>query len=131
MAWFKRRRRLPADMLQRLEMLGRFTLGRQESRIDSGEVWRRCLAPFLDEARADPDGFFGELGELLRGDAGGFAALGAGQLAWEALSDESLTNPAVAPFVDAGIDFKLARGLTRYDLAPYEVGRLSRRQSGT
>ncbi|MFC7762613.1 hypothetical protein ACFQY4_34640 [Catellatospora bangladeshensis] len=117
-------------MLQRLEMLGRFTLGRQESRIDSGEVWRRCLAPFLDEARADPDGFFGELGELLRGDAGGFAALGAGQLAWEALSDESLTNPAVAP-VDAGIDFKLARGLTRYDLAPYEVGRLSRRQSGT
>lgn len=131
MSWFTggKASQLPADMLRRLELLGRYTLDRQASGIDSGEIWSTCLGPFLQYANTDLNGLLAELRALIAADQGGFATLGAAHLVWELCKgDEILRTPAAWPLIDAGIDFKLARGLPTASLTGYEMQRLVKRR---
>src|SRR5205823_7955744 len=119
--------RFPPDMLRRLELFGRYELDPQTSGIDAGEVWPTCMAPFVDDASADRDGFLTDLHTLVAGDHGGFATFGAARLVWELHSGAALTIPAAWPLIDAGIEFKRARGLPTASLTGYEMQRLTQR----
>jgi len=131
MTWFTRpkRSRFPGDMMQRLELFGRYELGRHTSGIDSSLMWPECIQPFFDDAQADPAGFSADLETLIAGEHGGFVTFGASRLIWEIFSDGYLAEPASVRIMDAGIDFKLARGLTRIHLTGFEMDRLARRRS--
>jgi hypothetical protein len=128
MRWFTRTRSgFPADMRQRLELLGRFQLDTRGSGISPGEVWPTAVAPFMRPATDDPDGFLAALRAFVAGDRGGFATLGAACLVWEAYGSRALNMPAALPLIDAGIDFKIARGLSTGNLTGYEMNRLVKR----
>jgi len=116
-------------MPNRLELLGRHGLDPFTSGIDSGEIWPDSIAPFLQDAHADPDGFLSDLHALVAADHGGFATFGASRLVWELYGGEALDNPAAWPLIDAGINFKRARGLPTANLTGYEMQRLTQRPS--
>jgi hypothetical protein len=118
-------------MLQRLELLGRFGLDPFTSGIDSGEIWSDCVAQFYEDAVADRDGFLADLHALVATDRGGFATFGAARLVWEFHGGEALRISAAWPFIDAGIEFKRARGLPTMSFTGYEMQRLRERDDGT
>jgi hypothetical protein len=65
---------------------------------------------------------------VVRGDQGGFATFGAASLTWELFGDKALRLPAALPLIDAGIQFKLARGLPpAMTLTGHELQRFSQR----
>ncbi|BCJ73765.1 hypothetical protein CS0771_33090 [Catellatospora sp. IY07-71] len=125
------RPRLPADMPQLLETFGRYWLDEHHSGIDGGELWSR-LGKLYEYARSDRTGFLRELGAITAADRGGFATLGAARLVWEFFDSDARRDPATLPFIDAGIEFKLARGLPNAMLTGYEMRRLAelREQAG-
>lgn len=133
MAWFGKRPRstFPADTFKRLEMFGRFEFDPFNSGIDNPNIYNDCVIPYFAGAKADPDGFFAELAAVIAGDEGGFATFGAARLCWELFDSDVVRMPAALPFIDAGIDFKLARGLSTGHLTGYEHERLlQRREQG-
>ena len=121
---FRRRRtsRFPADMLERLDLLGRFGLDPQSSGIDPTVIWERCQAPFLDDLRHDRDGFLADLRALVAGDSSGFPALGASRLYFDLVDRSCRTEDALA-IIDGGIAFKRARSLPSACLTDYELSR--------
>jgi hypothetical protein len=127
----KQASRFPADMLERLEILGRSGLDVHSSGIDISEVYHRCLAPFYGELETDTDSFLADLQALVVGDDGGFATFGAARLIWEYYGGKCLSIPAALPLIDAGIDFKLDRGLPEDRFNSYELERLGHRRNGT
>jgi len=131
MRWFTRAKasRFPSDMLRRMDLLGRYQLGSHASGIDGEEIWPHCIAPFAQVSNADRDGFLRDLRAVAAEDQGGFATLGVACLVWELYGGEALTVPAALPLIDAGIDFKLARGLPTASLTGYEMKRLIQRDA--
>jgi len=129
MTWFARfrRSRFPADTMQRLELYGRYEYDRYSSGIDNSDMWSDCIQPFYDDARADPEGFSAALLALITGERGGFATFGASRLIFELMSDKYLDHPGAVRIMDAGIDFKLARGLTLDHFTGFERDRLEQR----
>ena len=115
--------RLPADTLRWLETFGRYSFDMQHSGIDGGDMWNR-LGPLHEYATSDREGFLAELRAVVAGDQGGFATFGASRVVWEMYSGEALKIPAALPLIDAGIDFKLSRGLPTAMLTGYEMQRL-------
>ncbi|ROO61556.1 hypothetical protein EDC02_3496 [Micromonospora sp. Llam0] len=97
-------------MLRWLDRFGRFSLDPQGSGVDVDETVNR-LGALYGHATSDPDGFLGGLLALVQRDRGGFATYGAARLAWEMYSSEAFRMPAALPLIDAGIRFKLSRGL--------------------
>jgi hypothetical protein len=116
-------------MLARLDLFGRFEFDHQKSGIDSSDIYDECVIPFLEDAKADPDGFMTDLYALIAQDTAGFPTYGAARLVWELLGSKGLRNPAAMPLIDAGIDFKLARGLPTAMLTGYEMQRLVERRA--
>ncbi len=116
------RSRLPADMVRWLETFGRFTLDAFHSGIDSDGMWNR-FGPLHEYATSDRDGFLAELHAIVAADQGGFVTLGAARLVWEMYSEDCLAIPAALSLVDAGIEFKLSRGLPPAMLTGYEMQR--------
>ncbi|MEV6350827.1 hypothetical protein [Actinoplanes sp. NPDC051851] len=106
-----RRRRFPPDMLDQLEMLGRYRLDRHHCGLSPLEVLEPFLSPYMQDITVDRDGLLGELAALVAGDEGGFATHGAACLTWDLLDGEIEDVPAAWPLIDAGIAFKLDRGL--------------------
>ena len=103
----------PDDMRQRLELLGRFTLDPMGSGIKS-DIYTTCVVPFVEyikAGRAEQEAFLRDLHALVATDGGGFATYGAAGLMWELFGEKALEMPAALPLIDAGIEFKLARGL--------------------
>jgi hypothetical protein len=134
MRWLKRDRAaapaigpFPADMLQRMDLFGRFELDRFDSGINSNEIWPHCVAPFYDFATADPDGFLMALRSVVHGHEGGFATYGAARLVWELLGQDGIRRATALPLIDAGIDFKIERGLPGLHFTPYEMRRIAER----
>lgn len=115
----------PADMLQWLEVFGRYSLDVQHSGIDGQDMWSR-LGPLYEHATGDPEGFFVALHAVVARDEGGFATYGAARVAWELLGSDCLRIPAALPLIDAGIDFKMSRGLPTAMLTGYEMDRLGK-----
>jgi hypothetical protein len=100
-------------MLRRLEQLGRFQLDPQGSGLAT-DVVANCVVPFVDYIKADEaeqEDFLRDLYAMVTGDQGGFVTYGAARLAWELFGEKALQLPAALPLIDAGIRFKLARGL--------------------
>ncbi|MGI5239767.1 hypothetical protein [Dactylosporangium sp. CA-139066] len=110
-----------------LEKFGRYTLGPFDSRVDGMEVVTR-FDELRDYATADPDGFLAELQAVIAGDDGGFATYGAACLVWQML-DYCLWRPAALPLLDAGLDFKLDRGLRPEMFSADERTRLAERRA--
>jgi hypothetical protein len=130
MSWFSRpTTRFPADMPQRLERFGRFSLDPRSSGIDAGTIWSQCVGPFAAGAKADPDGFLAGLQAAVADRRGGFATFGAARLVWEMYGADALTTPATWPLIDAGIDFIAERGLPTASLTGYEMQRLTQRRA--
>ena len=111
-------------MPQWLELLGRYEFDPMTSGLDGGEIATRCVVPFLEDAQADPDGFLADLRALVAADRGGFATFGAARLVWELFSRKALRLPAAWPLIDAGIEFKRARGLPALSLTGFEQQRM-------
>lgn len=106
--------RFPIDFLQQLALFGRYELDPHGSGVDGNEVTHTCIIPFVDMIQADEaeqESFLRDLHALVAGDQGGFATYGAARLAWQLFSDKALQLPAALPLIDAGIAFKLARGV--------------------
>ena len=99
-------------MLERLEFLGRVRLDSMSHGMDSSHLWEYSLSPFTEDLRANRDEFLADLLALVANDQGGFATFGAAHIAWEMYGGDCLNIPAALPLIDAGIDFKLARGLS-------------------
>lgn len=127
----KPRTRFLADMLLWLETFGRYSLDPQHSGIDGSDMWSR-LGPLHEYASSDQHGFLADLSQIVAEDRGGFATFGAARLVWEMYSGDCLRIPAALPLIDAGIDFKIARGLPSMMLTGYEQHRLNqlREQAG-
>ncbi|GAA1738496.1 hypothetical protein GCM10009681_06580 [Luedemannella helvata] len=108
-----------------METLGRFSLDTQHSGVDVDHLWDRggLLRAY---SREDRDGFLAELRAVVADDRGGFVTFGAACLVWEMYGGEALDYPAAWPLIDAGIEFKLARGLATASLTGYENQRLNR-----
>lgn len=117
------RPRFPSDMPQWLELFGRYLLDEVNSGIDSAVIWERLPALFT-YATSDREGFFAELESILAEDQSGFATSGAARLVSEIFSEDALEIPAALSLIDAGIRFKLARGLPFSMLTGYEIGRV-------
>lgn len=119
--------RFPGDMLQRLEQFGRHQFS-PYSGVTS-DVFTRCVVPFVDYVNADEadqEAFLRDLRAVVAGDQGGFATYGAASLTWELFGEKSLRLPAALPLIDAGIAFKLARGLPpALILTGYELQRFT------
>lgn len=124
MAWFgrKTRSRLPADMIRRLEMLGRFEFDARGSGVDSSEIFPTCIQPFLEFAKQDLDGFVAELRACVEGDGSGFATYGAYCLVVE-LAGMDVRTPDALALLDAAIEVKRARHLPQAMLKGYELFR--------
>jgi hypothetical protein len=118
----------PSDMRQRLELFGRYQLDPMRSGI-RGDVFTTCVVPYVDYIKADEaeqEAFLRDLRTVVAADRGGFATYGAASLAWELFGDKVLRLPAALPLIDAGIEFKLARGLPPAQiLTGYELRRFS------
>jgi hypothetical protein len=100
-------------MRQRLELFGRYQLDPMGSGITS-DVFTTCVVPFvdyIDAGEAEQEDFLRDLHDVAAADRGGFATYGAASLTWELFGDRALRLPAAWPLIDAGIEFKLARGL--------------------
>lgn len=125
--WMRRRKgfRFPADISWRLEALGRHTLDPMRNRL--GDDVADFLPRLYDAAQADPVGFLIALRAVAESDDGGFVTYGAARLVWEYFGDGAWHLPGALPIIDAGIDFKLARGLARLHLTGYEARRLDER----
>lgn len=110
--WFRRKPTspFPADMLQRLDRLGRCSLDIMDCGIDCGEVAKNCVVVFYERAMADPDRFLSDLLRLIEGEPSGFTTFGAANLMYELASDHVRSETGGA-LVDRAIDFKLSRGL--------------------
>ncbi|GAA4263580.1 hypothetical protein [Dactylosporangium darangshiense] len=121
-----RRPRFPADIASWLENFGRYTLDIHHSGVDGMAVVTRFDA-LRDYATTDPDGFLVELRTVVAGDDGGFATFGAACLVWQML-DDCLEMPAALPLIDAGLDFKLERGLPPGMFNANEMLRLAQRR---
>lgn len=124
------RPRFPADMLRWLELFGRYSFDPIHSGVDASVNDR--LGSLYEYATGDREGFLTELRSIVAADQGGFATYGAARLVWEMFSADVLRIPAALPLVDAGIRFKLARGLPTALLTGYEMDRLFeiRREGG-
>jgi hypothetical protein len=124
MSWFSRKRktRFPADMLHRLEALGRFHMNSESSGIDSTYTWEECILPFREIAKADPEGFLIRLRALVADDTGGFATYGAYRLYDETIGHTYRSATALA-IMDDAIAFKRARGLPSASLTGFEWAR--------
>lgn len=109
-------------MVQWLGIFGRNKLD-PHSGIDGADLWSR-VASLHAFASEDQEGFLSALRAVVEGDRGGFATLGAAHLVWELFGGRALDIPAALPLIDAGIDFKLARGLPTAALTGYEMKRL-------
>lgn len=131
MAWFRRahRSRFPSDMLARMDLFGRYEFDPQNSGIGSTNIYETCVIPFLEGSKADPEGFLTDLFAVIAKDRAGFPTYGAARLVWELYSGECLRIPAALPLIDAGIDFKRARGLPTAMLTGYEMERLVQRRA--
>ena len=129
MGLFRRtpRPRFPADIVAWLEQFGRYTLDVHHSGVDAMFVVTRFDA-YREYAAADPDGFLVELRDVVAGDDGGFATYGAACLVWQML-DDCLQRPAALPLIDAGLDFKLDRGLSPGMYNGNERQRLAQRRA--
>jgi hypothetical protein len=114
-------------MKWRMEQFGRYEFDPQGSGINDIDIWSQYMGPFYEYATADPDGFLTELRAVVADDRGGFATFGAARLVWEMFSDRCLQIPGALPLVDAGIDFKIARGLDGLRMTGYEQQRLHER----
>lgn len=117
------RSRFPADMAGWLETFGRHRLDQMTSRVGGAGLWER-LGPLYAEAKADPEGFLGDLAAFVAGDRGGFMTLGAAGVVWEIFGEEALRMPAALVLVDAGIAMKQARGLPDRAFTGYEMRRV-------
>jgi hypothetical protein len=128
MGIFRRERRspFPADMRTWLEKFGRYAFDPHTAGIDGTDIWNR-LGPLHEFATGDRDVFLSELRALVVDDRGGFATVGAAKLVWEMYSGEALNIPAAWPLIDAGIEFKRARGLPTAMLTGYESQRLQQK----
>jgi hypothetical protein len=124
----RRRSTFPADMIQRLETFGRFEFDARTSGIDSGNIFNDCVAPFFDAALQDPASFCTGLRTVINNDQGGFATFGAARLVWEILGEAALSTPAARPLIEAGLDFKLSRGLSTWHLTGHENQLLHQRR---
>ncbi len=124
MGWFSRKRhgRFPADMMARLEMMGRFQLDPARSDVDPTELSFRCFLPFYDDAVQDPEGFLADLRAFVADDDGGFATYGAARLTTECLGLDCRLPDALA-LIDGGIAFKRDRGFPLESLAMFELQR--------
>jgi hypothetical protein len=118
-------------MVQQLDRFGRFQFDWFTSGIDNSWIWTDFIQPLFDGAKADPRGFLTDLRAVVADDRGGFARFGAARLVWEIFSDEQMDNPDAQALIDAGIDFKLARGLTLVHFTGYERDRLMQRESAS
>lgn len=123
MAFFGRRRRsrFPGDMLERLELLGRFEMDPMGVEIGGGEIGGRCIVPFFADARADPPGFVADLRAVVAGDTGGFAAYGASCLVFDMFSE--FRTPDALALLDDAIEVKRTLGLPTARLKGYELER--------
>jgi len=110
-------------MLRWLEVFGRYSFDVHHSGIDADDMWTR-LGPLFEQANCDREGFLAELREVVAGDEGGFATFGAARVVWEVFGGDCLTIPAALPLIDAGIEFKLSRGLPGMRFTGYEKERL-------
>lgn len=122
--WFRRTSRspFPADMLQRLDRLGRCKIDMMNSGVDWSEVLNNCIAPFHPQAVADPDRFLSSLLHVIEKESGGFATYGAASLMYE-LASESIHSDAGTTLVDLAIRFKRQRGLPVGSFTGYELQR--------
>ncbi|UWP83189.1 hypothetical protein [Dactylosporangium fulvum] len=118
----------PEDMLRRLDLFGRYEVDPRTCGIDGSEIWPTCVAPFYPYSQEDRDGFLGNLHAAVADDHGGFATYGAARLVWELLGGEALRTAAAWPLIDAGIEFKAARGLSTAHFTGYEMQRIHERQ---
>jgi hypothetical protein len=121
------RSRFPADMARWLDTFGRYSFDPQNSGVDGSAIWN-SFGPLHAYATSDRDGFLAELRALVADDTGGFATFGAARLVWEMYGGDCLQIPAALPLIDAGIDFKLSRGLPRTMFTGYESQRLAERE---
>lgn len=121
----------PDDMLRWLEVFGRYSFDVHNSGIDGDAMWNR-LGPLHKYATSDREGFLTALRDVVAGDQGGFATFGAARLVWEMYSGDALGIPAALPLIDAGIEFKISRGLPSLRFTGYEMQRLDqlRKQTG-
>jgi hypothetical protein len=122
----KSRSPFPADMRTWLEKFGRYSFDPYTAGIDDADIWKR-LGPLHEVATGDRDTFLDELWALIVDDRGGFATFGAARLVWEMYSGEALNIRAAWPLIDAGIEFKRARGLPTAMLTGYESQRLQQK----
>jgi hypothetical protein len=106
-----------------LERFGRYSFDVHHNGIDGSGMWDRVGA-LHELATSDREGFLAELTAIVADDRGGFATFGAARLVWEMYGSESLRIHAALPLIDAGIDFKCARGLPTGMLTGYERQRL-------
>ncbi len=129
-AWFSRARqsRFPADMLRRLELLGRFEFDPSGCGIDGGQVAKESVVPFYQDSQDNREAFLTDLQAVVAADGSGFATYGAARLVWEMYGDKGLRIPEALPLIDGGIEFKRSRGMaTRMHLTGYEQQRLRER----
>ncbi|WP_433528374.1 hypothetical protein ACQPYA_18675 [Micromonospora sp. CA-263727] len=105
--------RFPHDIVRTLELFGRFEANPQGSGVDYDEVVHKLFIPYVEQANADPDGFFTDLRAVVANDAGGYATFGAARLVWELLTGDMKKNPPAPALtlVKAGVEFKRAHGL--------------------
>jgi hypothetical protein len=118
-------------MLHQLELFGRYTLNPMTSGVDGSAIWS-CIIPHYDEFQADPAAFISELNAVIASDNCNFATFGAARLVWEMYSSRINDIPSAIPHIDAGIEFKVARGMIQMsDMTGYEVDRIvERRRQG-
>jgi len=118
-------------MLAELERFGRYSLDSFSSGVDVSKFWE-IMGPMVRDFNANPDVYISELDAVIANDKGGFATFGAARLMFEVFGSECLSVPAALPLIDAGIEFKAARGQTQmYHMTGYEQQRIfDRRQQG-
>ncbi|MEV4140965.1 hypothetical protein AB0J72_53475 [Dactylosporangium sp. NPDC049742] len=121
MGWLRRTAgtRFPADMLARLELMGRFEMDPVSSGEDATQIYPRCIAPFYVQAKADPQPFVSALLAAVRDDTGGFATYGASCLVVELLGTGQRFEEALE-LLDRAIAVKRDRGLPSAALKGYE-----------
>lgn len=110
----------PSDMIQRLELLGRFELDHTGSGVAGSEIYPTCIGPFFDRAQADPLGFLAALRAVVADDTGGFATYGASCLVHDVLSGQHLKAEDALALLDAAIAFKHERSLPSASFKGYE-----------
>jgi hypothetical protein len=116
-------------MLAELERFGRYSLDSSSSGVDVSKFWE-IVGPMVLDLKANPDVFINELEAVIANDKGGFATFGAARLMFEVFGIDCLSVTAALPLIDAGIEFKAARGRTQmYYMTGYEQQRIADRRS--